>query len=40
VSSAEFAAVIFAACNSACVLAYIPQIVRITRDRKGSPGVP
>jgi hypothetical protein len=37
--SAELAAVIFAACNSARVLAYIPQIVSITRDRNGSPGI-
>jgi hypothetical protein len=39
VSSAALATVIFAACNSARVVAYIPQIVRITRDRNGSPGV-
>lgn len=36
---AGLAAVTFAACNSARVLAYIPQIVRIARDRNGSPGV-
>jgi uncharacterized protein YjiS (DUF1127 family) len=33
------AAVTFAACNSARVLAYIPQIVRIAHDQNGSPGV-
>lgn len=37
--SAEVAGVTFAICNSARVLAYIPQIVRIARDRNGSPGV-
>jgi hypothetical protein len=37
--SAEFAVVTFTAGNSARVLAYIPQIVRIVRDRNGSPGL-
>jgi hypothetical protein len=36
---AEWAMVTFAACNSARVLAYIPQIVSIARDQNGSPGV-
>jgi uncharacterized protein YjiS (DUF1127 family) len=36
---AGLAAVTFAACNSARVLAYIPQIVRIAHDQNGSPGV-
>jgi len=38
-NSPELAAGIFATCNSARILAYIPQIVRIMRDRNGSPGV-
>ena len=37
-NSPELATVSFAACNSARVLAYIPQIV-VTRDRSGAPGV-
>ena len=37
--SAEFAAITFASINSARVLAYIPQILRIARDRNGSPGL-
>jgi uncharacterized protein YjiS (DUF1127 family) len=37
--SAELAVLAFAACNSARVLAYIPQIVSIARDQSGSPGV-
>jgi uncharacterized protein YjiS (DUF1127 family) len=38
-TSAELAGLTFAACNSARVLAYIPQIVSIARDQNGCPGV-
>ena len=36
--SLELAAVAFVAFNSAGVLAHIPQMVRIARDRNGSAG--
>lgn len=38
-SSVELAAIVFAGCNSARVLAYIPQIVSIARDRNGARGL-
>ncbi len=37
--STEFAAIAFAACNSARVLAYLPQIIRLARDHDGAKGL-
>lgn len=38
-TSADFAVALFAACNSARVLAYIPQVVRVARDRDGARAI-
>ncbi len=38
-TSAEFAVALFAACNSARVLAYIPQVVRVARDHGGARAI-
>jgi uncharacterized protein with PQ loop repeat len=38
-TSAQFAVALFAACNSARVLAYIPQVIRVIRDRSGAHAV-
>jgi hypothetical protein len=38
-TSAEIAVALFAACNSARVLAYIPQVVRFVRDADGARAI-
>jgi len=38
-SAAEIALLVFTACNSARVLAYIPQIVKIGRDTGGAQAI-
>ena len=38
-NSAETAVVLFAVCNSARVLAYIPQLVRVARDADGARAI-
>jgi uncharacterized protein with PQ loop repeat len=38
-TSAQFAVALFAACNSARVLAYIPQLIRVARDQNGARAI-
>ena len=38
-SSVQLAAIVFAACNGARVVAYFPQIIRVARDHDGAKGL-
>ncbi|MBQ0822301.1 hypothetical protein HPT29_017275 [Microvirga terrae] len=39
VTTADAALLVFTACNTARILAYLPQIVKISRDRQGAAAI-